>query len=245
MTTASVSIPAGWYSVAGTNDVRWWDGRGFREVTLVDGAPRYRFAWGLPAGNYLLGAVIVLVFGVVSLFVGDSLRGGGWLVLLVAALIAVGFGVVGVLAMKTLRLPPPTGEPVRADAVQPLPGAAEPGPIAPGWYAGPARDKPRWWTGAQWTDYLVYAGVPYPARGQDERVRRQSRRVALGAAGIFVASVVGAVIAGVSGAVGVAIVLSAIAVIALAVAIGLRLGERRAMRPFIRPLLPPAGPPIA
>lgn len=69
MTTASVSIPAGWYSVAGTNDVRWWDGRGFREVTLVDGAPRYRFAWGLPAGNYLLGAVIVLVFGVVSLFV--------------------------------------------------------------------------------------------------------------------------------------------------------------------------------
>lgn len=137
MTTASVNIPAGWYAVAGTNDVRWWDGRSFREVTLVDGVPRYRFAWGLPAGNYLLGAVIVLVFGVVSLFVGDSLRGGGWLVLLVAVLIAVGFGVVGVLAMQTLRLPPPTGEPVQAATVQPLPGAAEPGPIAPGGTRGP------------------------------------------------------------------------------------------------------------
>lgn len=42
MTTASVNIPAGWYAVAGTNDVRWWDGRSFREVTLVDGVPRYR-----------------------------------------------------------------------------------------------------------------------------------------------------------------------------------------------------------
>lgn len=237
-----MTIAPGWYAVPETTDVRWWDGHSFREVTLVDGAPRYRFSWGLPVGNYLLAAVVVLVVAIVGLFIA----GGEFpVVTLVSAPLALWFFIIAVLAMKTLRLAPPTTAPIETNDVQPLPGTVEPGLVAAGWYAGPTKEKPRWWTGKQWSDYLLAFGQPHPASGQAARVKRIHRRILWVSLAIVALCAGGAVACALAGQLGPMTALIAFAVIALAVGIGYRVAEHRAMRPFIRPMLPPTGQPLA
>ena len=229
-------IAPGWYAVAGTDDVRWWDGRSFRDVTLVDGEPRYRFSWGLPAGNYLLGGVVMLAIAVGSLVWGGA---SGWLLSLFAGAAAVTLLGIAMAAIMTVRLPAPTTEALTPVQALPLPGTVEPGPIAAGWYPGPAADKPRWWTGASWSDYLLTAGVPYPSRGQAERVARVMRRTAWVCFGLVAVAMALSVIAVITSHTAVVAAPVAIAVLAGGVGIGVRVGIRRAMRPFIRPMLPP------
>lgn len=239
-----MTIAPGWYAVPGTADVRWWDGNSFREVTLVDGAPRYRFGWGLPAGNYLLAAVATVILGVVGLFTDDAGLGVP-LLSIVCAAVTVVWVVISVLAMQTVRLAPPSTPPIVTAEVQPLPGTIEPGLVAAGWYAGPQKDKPRWWTGKQWSDYVLAAGQPFPTSGQAARVKRGLRRALCVSLAIVVVCIAVGVAAAMLGNMAVVPLVGAVGLIALVSGIGCRLSEHRAMKPFIRPMLPPTGERLA
>ncbi len=240
-----MTIQPGWYAVPGTTDVRWWDGRAFREVTLVDGVPRYRFSWGLPAGNYVMGTLVLVIFAVVGLFLDREATLGVPVMTIACGLIAAVLAVVAALAVRTARLAPPTDAAIETADVQPLPGTTEPSLIAAGWYAGPAKDKPRWWTGKQWSDYLLAYGQPHPASGQAARVQRILRRAMWVAFAIVLVCAGVGIFAGVAENVAIVTLVTVGGIIALAVGIGCRLNEHRAMKPFIRPMLPPTGERLA
>lgn len=164
-----MNIAPGWYGVAGTSDVRWWDGAKFRTILLRDGAVVYEKTRSqTPTMSYLLGGILVLL-GLTRLAAlsRDNVDVAFAVFLFIVGILSV---ISAALGRTVEKLPAPSLAPYADPRTMPWPGHTEPGPIAPGWYAAPSAKLPRWWTGARWSEYLLVRQLPLPVAGQRRRM---------------------------------------------------------------------------
>ncbi|AJT42189.1 DUF2510 domain-containing protein [Psychromicrobium lacuslunae] len=139
----------GWYQTR-NGSVRWWDGHFWTGMRFRKGVPgtdwaaieQPSLAWGLGVFFLFLAAA---QFGLGALTRSFSING------LTTFLLAVLWLAMAAQTTAVRRTPSPTGEPLVADLVRPLPGEQE----APGsgWYPVARNDTHRWWTGQRWAQY--------------------------------------------------------------------------------------------
>jgi hypothetical protein len=146
-------VPMGWFPVAGTADVRWWDGAGWTPYRLREGTPRPD-AFAIEPANIslVLGFMFIVLgatqFGTYTRYFDQSL-----LIFTPVLLFVVGFLWLfsGVRARRLTKLPAPTTLPVFVASTRPLPGEVEEADA--GWYSMSGQVT-RWWTGARWSPYI-------------------------------------------------------------------------------------------
>lgn len=147
------TAPMGWFPVAGTADVRWWDGTAWTPYRIRDGKARPD-AFAIEPGS--TGVVLGLVFILLGFtqFSTYSLSGQPVFVITPALFFVAGvLWLVGGLRVSRLKkLPEPTTAPVLDAVVRPLPGEAE--GAGAGWFPV-AGQIARWWTGVRWSPYIA------------------------------------------------------------------------------------------
>jgi hypothetical protein len=146
-------VPMGWFPVAGTADVRWWDGAGWTPYRLHDGKPRPD-ALAIEPGNtgLVLGLVFIMLgvtqFSTYTLYSGQPFFAFTPVLFLAAG---VTWLIGGFRARRLTKLPAPTTPPVFVASARPLPGEVE--AAGAGWFAV-SGGVTRWWTGTRWSPYI-------------------------------------------------------------------------------------------
>ncbi|MGO2685184.1 MAG: hypothetical protein ACTIAA_13225, partial [Microbacterium sp.] len=144
--------PMGWFPVAGTSDVRWWDGTGWTPYRLRGGTPRPdAFAIEPATTGVVLGCVFILL--AISQWSTYNLSGQPFFIFVSVLFVFTGIVwlIGGIQAARLKKLPRPSTVPVFAPSTRPLPGETD-GPGA-GWYSVTGQVS-RWWTGTQWSAYV-------------------------------------------------------------------------------------------
>lgn len=144
--------PMGWFPVAGTADVRWWDGAIWTPYRVRDGRVRSDAFAIEPGGTGLALGIAFITLAVAQLSTGSLIGQPFFGIAPVLFFISGVLQLVGAFQTNRLRkLPVPRTVPVFDPSTRPLPGEVE--SAGAGWYPVSGQVA-RWWTGTQWSWYV-------------------------------------------------------------------------------------------